>query len=194
MDLTQALTLAAAGLTLVAGMPQLWRMLRTSAAGVSAATWATLAGVGALWTVWSLAAGVWPMVVSEGCFTVCSALIAVRCTSRGRATALGVSTLGGLCAVWWLGGPAALGVGAVAGSVACRIPQLRAAWREPDVAGVSAGSWLLLLGSNVLWAWAGIVRHDPVLVAGGVLSAVVSVVVVVLARVRGARRLSATPV
>jgi len=42
------ITLIVAGLTLVAGFPQLWRTLHSSNEGVSAGTWATLTGVGAL--------------------------------------------------------------------------------------------------------------------------------------------------
>jgi len=185
MNLVQAATLIAAALTLVAGMPQLLRTVRSSVAGVAGGTWATLTGVGALWTVWAIPSGVWPMVVSEGCFTLCAALIAIRRTTPARALLLASSAAGALYAVWAVGGAGALGV--AAGSVGCRGPQVVKAWRAPDVSGVSAGSWALLLAANSCWAVAGVGKHDIVLFLGGFLSALSSVLVIVLAQVRSRR-------
>ena len=132
-----AITLIAAALTLIAGFSQLWRTLRSSNEGVSAGTWATLTGVGALWTLWAIPSGVWAMVVSEGVFTLSAGVIAVRSTKFFKALVMACLALFSLYLVYLLGGSVALGIGAVAGSIACRIPQLIKAWKSPDVSGDS---------------------------------------------------------
>ena len=188
MSLVDGVTLLAAALTLVAGVPQMLTSLRSSTAGVSAGTWATLTGVGALWTAWAVPSGVWPMVVSEGCFTVCSAVIAVRCAGPWRAAFMAGAASAALYGTWALGGATALGGAAVAGSIACRVPQLVKAWRSPDVSGVSPGSWALLLAASAAWAVAGIAKADVVLFLGGALSAASSVLVIALVRMSARRR------
>jgi uncharacterized protein with PQ loop repeat len=40
------------------------------------------------------------------------------------------------------------------------IPQVIAVWREPQVSGVSALSWLAYLASSVAWLAYGLRKHD----------------------------------
>jgi len=125
------------------------------------------------------------MVVSEGIFTISAAVIAIRSTRFLKALFMACFALGALYLVWLIGGAVALGIGAVAGSIACRVPQLIKAWKSPDVSGIAGGSWFLLLAANSFWAIAGIGTHNLVLFLGGFLSGLSSVLVIFLSKTRG---------
>ena len=122
------------------------------------------------------------MVLSEGVFTICAWLITIRCTTLLKATRLVAGSALLLYLAYTIGGTTALGVAAITGSVASRLPQIMKAWKASDISGISGSSWLVLLVANSLWAIAGLQRRDPVLFLGGFLSALSSILVLILPR------------
>ena len=65
-------------------------------------------------------------------------------------------------------------------------PSIWTAYRTPRPTGISAGTWLLILGELCCWLTFGLYRSDPRLIALGITGVTASTLM--LARIRRTRR------
>jgi hypothetical protein len=93
---------------------------------------------------------------------------------------------GVLVAACGLAGRAGLGTALTVAFVLQVTPSIRAVYLAPRPTGVSAGTWLLILGELACWLTFGVHRPDPRLIALGATGITASVLI--LARIHLARR------
>lgn len=178
MSVSAALQLTGAALTFAGGWPQTWRVVRGSTHGVSALTWASLAGTGLLWTMWGVGAGVPLMAASEGVFAAAAAAVAWRCWGASKSVVVAIAAFAFCAGLGLLWGATGLGVAGVVACIGCRAPQLWRSWFCGDVSGVSASSWWLLTWSNLAWTVSGVLTSDWILVAGSGSAVAMSLLIV----------------
>ena len=178
----------------VTSLPQLVHTVRgRTASGTSPAGLGNLAVGNVAWTLYSWWLGdVWLLVASA--VAVPGALLAACAVWRraGRAadlwlpglwTALLVVSATAEALGWWRG------LGLVVGCSICWlvVPCVVAAWRSPDVSGVSRGTWLLLLVEGVVAVGYGVASSTLAPAVFGVVECAGAVAV--LARLARGRRM-----
>jgi uncharacterized protein with PQ loop repeat len=181
------LPLVAAFLAVPQFLPQLARVRRSgTTAGVSW-SWAALTSVNnAAWMGYFALSGFWTALVPAVSATVLSGQLAVVLARRGGGIPKRPLVLASGWAVLLLTAAAVsgrTGLGAVlAVAFALQVtPSVWTVYRSPDTAGVSRGTWLLILGELLCWGVFGIHEADPRLIVLGATGVVASLLV--LARV-----------
>ena len=186
MGLTDLAGLAAVVSSLLFVWPQVVRLVRTrDPQGISpiGALWAM--GGFTLWTAYGLDRHLYPIVVANGQALVGFAIVLGLRLRWGDPTgafrtfaapAAGMVLLVGATASSTVVGIAAISIGATS-----FLPQAFVAWRAPDVAGVSAATYILLTVSASLWIVYGLLRRDPLVVAPNLLIVPTAAVIAVRA-------------
>ena len=158
---------------LVRALPQLLRLLRTrNVHGVSADTAGTTGVVSTAWAVYGVLTDQAAVALASGATALTFLLVAVVALRLGRPlrtmrTApvwLVVLAVGGAA-----GGAAALGVLLPVSVLVANVPQLRVAWRERDLSGLSLGTWLLSVLEAGVWGTYGLLAGDRAILVNGVL-------------------------
>jgi uncharacterized protein with PQ loop repeat len=174
----------------VLAVPQFWPQLaRVRRAGTTAGvswSWAALTSVNnAAWLGYFALSGFWTALVPAISATLLSGQLAVVLARRGGGMPKRSLMLASVWAVVLLTAAAfgRTGLGSVlAVAFALQVtPSVWTVYRSPDTAGVSRGTWLLILGELLCWGVFGIHEADPRLIMLGVTGVVASLLV--LARV-----------
>jgi uncharacterized protein with PQ loop repeat len=180
------LPLMAAFLAVPQFLPQLARVRRAGpTAGVSW-SWAALTSVNnAAWLGYFALSGFWTALVPAISATLLSGLLAVVLARRGgvpkRPLALVSAWAVLLLTAAAVSGRTGLG-SALAVAFALQVtPSVWTVYRSSDTAGVSPGTWLLILGELLCWGVFGIHEADPRLIVLGATGVAASLLV--LARV-----------
>lgn len=194
------LAVVSPALTVGRAVPQAARLLRSSASGVSAATWILILVTSELWCAYGVFAHV-PAELAANVPNGALALVVVVLAGRRRATtgrllaaaSVLTATAAALTAISVHFGASGIVSGvAVAGSISLYFPQLAKVLREPDVTGVSLGTWVLALAAAISWGVYGILIHKlPVFLPNVVMGPCALVIVIRVVR-RGSRG-SASP-
>ena len=95
-----------------------------------------------------------------------------------------------LVAAYLILGRTGLGALLTAAFVVQVAPSIRTAYRTERPTGVSAGTWLLILGELACWLTFGLYKSDPRLITLGLTGATASALM--LARIRRPQRAAAT--
>ena len=167
-------------------LPQLARLRRTGdAAGVSWA-WAALTSVNnAAWTAYFALSRLWTALAPSISATLLAGILAVWLVRRGelaRRAALGITGWAALLAVaGGVFGRAVLGTALTALFIVQTAPSVWKAYRSERVSGISAGTWLLILGELLCWGIYGTDEMDPRLMVLGWAGVAISLLI--LARV-----------
>lgn len=176
------LPLVAAVLAVPQFLPQLARVRRAgTTAGVSW-SWAALTSVNnAAWLGYFALSGFWTALVPAISATVLSGQLAVVLARRGglpkRPLVLASAWAGVLLIAAAVSGRTGLG-SVLAVAFALQVtPSVRAVYRSSDTAGVSRGTWLLILGELLCWGVFGIHEADPRLIVLGVTGVAASLLV-----------------
>lgn len=189
------LTSAALVVALAQPVPQIVRIVRTgSVAGISAATtWLGLVLNGS-WVAYGLGRGLLPVTVLGVAYVVGYLIIGVQLVAQGnrRGGGAGAAAAVGAVACTIVGGWAALGTALTAAVAVQFLPQVRRAWRAPDLTGLSMGTYLIAGIDGVVWGAYGAVVGDAPLVGYGVVMVAVAVAVAVPV-VRARTRLVSSP-
>jgi len=181
-----SLPLVAAFLAVPQFLPQLARVRRAgSTAGVSW-SWAALTSVNnAAWLGYFALSGFWTALVPAISATVLSGLLAIVLARRGggpkRPMLLTSAWAVVLLAAAALSGRTGLGSALAVAFLLQVTPSVWTVFRSRDTAGVSSGTWLLVLGELLCWGVFGIHQADPRLIVLGATGVVASLLV--LARV-----------
>jgi uncharacterized protein with PQ loop repeat len=172
--------------------PQARRLFRTRRVeGVSAEWVGVSLALNGWWLVYGLAADVWALVpVSMLSLLLYASIAVLYVHSTGwpslRAMAISGAVLGALPLPFLVAGgwPVA---GAVVGlSYGLQLlPAVAAAYRQRDLTGVAAGTWVLALAESALWLTYGVAVADVALIVGGTSGVVMSSLILVRLTVTG---------
>lgn len=153
-------------------LPQLGRLRRTGdAAGVSWA-WAALTSVNnGAWTAYFALSRLWTALAPSISATFLAGILAVWLARQGelpQRAALSITGWAALLAVAaGVFGRAALGTALTASFILQTAPSVWKAYRSERVSGISAGTWLLILGELLCWGIYGTYELDPRLMVLG---------------------------
>lgn len=153
-------------------LPQLSRLWRTGDASGVSWSWAALTSVNnAAWTAYFALSRLWAALVPSVSATLLAGLLAVCLARKGglprRAAAGTAGWAALLAAAGGAYGGAGLGTVLTASFVLQAAPSVWKAYRSDRVSGISAGTWLLVLGELLCWGVYGIGESDPRLMALG---------------------------
>ena len=159
--------------------------------------WAALTAINnAGWMAYFILARYQTALVPSASVTLLAGMLAVMLTRRGqtrpRTAALAGTWALMLAAAGSLAGRTGLGTLLTAAFVLQVTPSVWTAYRTPRPTGVSAGTWLLILGELSCWLAFGLHQSDPRLLILGATGVTASLLL--LARLRSAsRRRQAAP-
>ena len=171
--------------------PQARKLIRTRCVdGVSAAWIGVSMALNAWWLSYAVAEHVWALApVSATSLVLYSAIAVVFVKAGGRRrlpgvvggiVSLGVVPLVALVAGGWP--VAGLVIGLCYGVQL--LPAVVESFRGSDLAGISAGTWIIALAEAALWLVYGLAVTDPALIAGGASG--VGMATLILARLAAA--------
>lgn len=194
-SLTTVLAVTSPLLTISRALPQVVRVVRSGAKGVSAPTWMLLVVLAELWAIYGVVASV-PAEVVTNVPTALLALAVVVLVARRRARlrealttaallTIAVAVFGGACVA--LHHESLEADVAVAGSLAIYLPQFAKVLRERDLGGVAPATWALACLSSISWGAYGLLIHKvPVYLPNVVLLPIAVVILVRTTRARNA--------
>jgi uncharacterized protein with PQ loop repeat len=170
-------------------LPQLRRLAATSdTAGISW-SWAALTSVNnAAWIAYFALARYWTALIPSSSATILAGTLAVMLSRRGQAGARPAIVISAWAALlaggYGIAGRAGLGTLLTAAFILQVTPSIWAACRTARPTGISAGTWLLILGELTCWLTFGLYKSDSRLITLGTCGIVSSALI--LARIRQA--------
>jgi uncharacterized protein with PQ loop repeat len=183
--------IAAAAFAIPQFVPQILRLRRThDTAGVSW-SWATLTCVNnAAWLTYFALSGFWTALVPSSFATILAGAIATLLTVRGHAKAGPAALIGtwsgALVLAFAVAGRNGLGTLLTAAFVLQVTPSIWTAYRTERPTGISAGTWMLVLGELSCWTIFGLHTSDLRLIVLGITGVTASVLMLTrILRVRG---------
>jgi uncharacterized protein with PQ loop repeat len=183
--------IAAAAFAIPQFVPQILRLRRThDTAGVSW-SWATLTCLNdAAWFTYFALSGFWTALVPSSSATILAGAIATSLTVRGHAKAAPAALVGtwagALLLSFAVAGRAGLGTLLTAAFVLQVTPSIWTAYRTDRPTGISAGTWMLVLGELSCWTIFGLHTSDLRLIVLGITGVTASVLMLTrILRVRG---------
>jgi uncharacterized protein with PQ loop repeat len=186
-DLLDAAPIAAAAFAIPQFLPQLRKLRATGdTAGVSW-PWATLTSVNnAAWVAYFALSAYWTALVPSCSATLLAGALATMLARRGQARARPAVLIGAwvalLAAAFAVAGRTGLGTLLTAAFIVQVTPSIWTAYRTARPTGISAGTWLLILGELSCWTSFGVYKADPRLVVLGFTGVAASLLM--LARIR----------
>jgi uncharacterized protein with PQ loop repeat len=182
--MTDVLGYTAAAVSCVQLVPQVLRTVRSrNTAGVAPAMWALLGAQSAAWLVYGSARGLWPSVIVNVVLVGCVAVMlrtmrAERAPGTARSIGLLAALLAAEAVVLAVAPMAVLGTFASVLSALVFYPQVVMALRAVDLSGLSRPTWLITIGTSVLWAAYGLAAGAPAVWASAAHNLALSLVVV----------------
>jgi uncharacterized protein with PQ loop repeat len=185
---------AAAAFAIPQFLPQVAKLRATNDTSGVSWSWATLTSANnAAWFVYLMLSGYWTALVPASSATLLAAILSLlfaRCgCARWRAGGWIVAWVALLAAASVVAGRAGLGTLLTAAFLLQVIPSLATAYRTARPSGISAGTWLLILGELSCWTIFGLYELDSRLIALGLTGVTASILM--LARLRYTTRLHA---
>ena len=182
---------AATGFAIPQFLPQILKLRATGdTAGVSSA-WAILTGLNnAAWLTYFTLEHYWTALIPSCSATALAGTLAILLTTRDRPrqrTAIAIAAWAAmLIAAGLILGRTGLGALLTAAFVIQVAPSLWTAYRTQRPTGVSAGTWLLILGELTCWLTFGLHKSDPRLITLGLTGVIAGTLM--LARIYRTRR------
>jgi uncharacterized protein with PQ loop repeat len=170
--LLDALPIAAAAFAIPQFLPQIIKLRRTDdTAGVSW-PWATLTSVNnAAWVVYFALSAYWTALVPSSSATLLAGALATMLARRGQAKPRPVVLIGVwvalLAVAFAVAGRTGLGTLLTAAFIVQVTPSVWTAYRTARPTGISAGTWMLILGELSCWTSFGVHKSDPRLMVLG---------------------------
>lgn len=182
---------AAAAFAIPQFLPQILKLRATNDTSGISWSWATLTSANnAAWFLYFILSGYWTALVPASSATLLAGTLSLLLARRGRASwraGLWISAWVAVLAVTSaVTGRTGLGALLTAAFLLQVIPSLATAYRTTRPSGISAGTWLLILGELSCWAIFGLYELDPRLITLGLTGVTASTLM--LARLRCASR------
>lgn len=167
---------------LVRAVPQLIRLLRARGAfGVSVDTAATSSIVSLGWAVYGLLTNQTFVLLATGSSGLIFAMITFMVLRYGRSLReLRVAPvwLVVLVVSGFSFGTNVLGILLALSALVSNIPQIRVAYREDNLSGLSLGTWVLSLSDGLVWGTYAVLQQDVSIMASGAFQTITSALVV----------------
>ena len=172
-------------------LPQIRKLAATGDTSGLSWSWAALTAVNnAAWIAYFTLAVYPTALIPSSSVTLLAGTLAVMLTHRGKARPRPAAVIGAwaamLAAAGSLAGRAGLGTLLTAAFTIQVTPSIRAAYRTTRPTGISAATWLLILGELACWLAFGLHKSDARLIALGITGVAASLFM--LTRIRGAKR------
>ena len=153
-------------------LPQIRKLATTADTSGLSWSWAALTAVNnAAWIAYFTLAAYRTALVPSSSVTLLAGALAVMLTHRGQARPWPAAVIAAwaamLAAAGSLAGRAGLGTLLTAAFILQVTPSIWAAFRTTRPTGISAGTWLLILGELACWLTFGLHKSDPRLIALG---------------------------
>ena len=184
MDTPSILGLIGTVIDLIRATPQLAHLLRERKSfGVSVDTTGTSCVVSLGWTTYgiithqpfvALASG----IIASSFFII--TLIALRLGRSVREFRVAPIWLVTLVASGIFFGKAGLGFILSVSALISNVPQIRVAYKEENLSGLSLGTWLLTLSAGLVWGLYAILQHDLTIIAASFFQSVTSGIIIAL--------------
>jgi uncharacterized protein with PQ loop repeat len=161
-------------------LPQIRKLAATRDTTGISWSWAALTSANnAAWLGYFTLARYWTALIPSSSATVLAGTLAVMLTCRGRArprSAILISAWAAmLTCAYVIAGRTGLGTLLTAAFILQVTPSLWAAYRTAQPTGISAGTWLLILGELTCWLAFGWQKSDPRLITLGACGVTASV-------------------
>jgi uncharacterized protein with PQ loop repeat len=179
-------------------LPQIRKLAATRDTTGLSWSWAALTSVNnAAWVCYFTLARYPTALIPSSSATLLAGTLAVMLTRQGQARprpAVLISTWAAmLVAAYSLAGRTGLGTLLTAAFVLQVTPSIWTAYRTPRPTGVSAGTWLLILGELTCWLTFGLHKSDPRLIALGATGVTASALMLTRIHRTSTRRKAAEP-
>lgn len=184
MDFPSTLGLIGTGLDLIRATPQLARLLRARKSfGVSVDTAGTSCAVSLGWTTYGIITDQFYVTLASGImagFFLIITLVALRFGRSAREFRIAPLWLAVLSASVLLFGKVGLGLMLSISALISNVPQIRVAYKEENLSGLSLGTWLLTLTAGLVWGWYAILQQDLTIITSAFFQSVTSGIIIAL--------------
>lgn len=184
MDFISTLGLLGTFIDLIRATPQLAHLLRARKSfGVSVDTSGTSCVVSLGWTTYGIITGQVFVAVASGImasFFFLITVIALRFGRSAREFRIAPIWLVVLFTAVTFFGKTGLGLMLSISALISNIPQIRVAYKEDNLSGLSLGTWLLTLSGGLVWFLYGFLQNDLTIMVSTFLQAATSGIVIAL--------------
>lgn len=184
MDLISIPALTGTFIDVIRATPQLARLIRERKSfGVSVDATSTGCIVSLGWTAYGIITGQPYFTLASGImagFLFAITLFALRFGRSSREFRIAPFWFMALFGVTLFSGKAGLGLLLSIGALISNIPQIRVAYKEENLSGLSLTTWLLTLSSGLLWGLYAGLQHDPTIITSAFLQSLTSVIIIAL--------------
>jgi uncharacterized protein with PQ loop repeat len=184
MDFLSTLGLIGTVIDLLRAAPQLLRLLRERKSfGVSVDTSGTSCVVSLGWTTYGIITHQIFVALASGAIASFFFIITVAALRLGRSarefrvTPLWLIVL--FSAVTFFG-KNGLGLMLSISALISNVPQIRVAYKEENLSGLSLGTWLLTLSGGLVWLLYGILQNDLTIMVSTFFQSVTSAIIIAL--------------
>lgn len=184
MDFPSVLGLIGTVIDLTRATPQLMRLFRARTSfGVSVDTAGTSCVVSLGWTTYGIITNQIFVMLASGIMAMFFLIITMVALRFGRSvrefriaplwlTVLAVSVL--------LFGKTGLGLMLSISALISNVPQIRVAYREENLSGLSLGTWMLTLAGGLVWGWYAILLTDLTIITSAFFQSVTSGIIIAI--------------
>ena len=184
MDFHSVLGLIGTVIDLTRATPQLMRLFRARTSfGVSVDTAGTSCAVSLGWTTYGIITNQIFVMLASGIMAMFFLIITLVALRFGRSvrefriaplwlTVLAVSVL--------FFGKTGLGLMLSISALISNVPQIRVAYREENLSGLSLGTWMLTLAGGLVWGWYAILLTDLTIITSAFFQSVTSGIIIAI--------------
>lgn len=184
MDFPSVLGLIGTAVDLFRATPQLIRLVRARRSfGVSVDTAGTSCVVSLGWTTYGIITGQIFVTLASGImasFFFIITLIALRFGRSVREFRVTPIWFAILSVSVVLFGKTGLGLMLSISALISNVPQIRVAYNEENLSGLSLGTWLLTLAGGLVWGWYAILQKDLTIITSAFFQSVTSGIIIAI--------------
>lgn len=182
MDFPSLLGLTGTAVDLFRATPQLMRLIRARKSfGVSVDTAGTSCVVSVGWTTYGIITDQLFVALASGImagFFLIITLVALQLGRSVREFRIAPIWFAILSASILLFGKNGLGLMLSISALISNVPQIRVAYNEENLSGLSLGTWLLTLAGGLVWGWYAILQQDLTIITSALFQSITSGIII----------------
>ena len=184
MDFPSVLGLIGILIDLTRATPQLMRLFRARTSfGVSVDTAGTSCAVSLGWTTYGIITNQIFVILASGImasFFLIITLVALRFGRSVREFRIAPLWLTVLSISVLFFGKTGLGLMLSISALISNVPQIRVAYKEENLSGLSLGTWVLTLAGGLVWGWYAILLTDLTIITSAFFQSVTSGIIIAI--------------
>ena len=184
MDFPSVLGLIGTLIDLTRATPQLMRLFRARTSfGVSVDTAGTSCAVSLGWTTYGIITNQIFVILASGImasFFLIITLVALRFGRSVREFRIAPLWLTVLSISVLFFGKTGLGLMLSISALISNVPQIRVAYKEENLSGLSLGTWVLTLAGGLVWGWYAILLTDLTIITSAFFQSVTSGIIIAI--------------